>query len=165
MHNTFRVCAIRPSCSKPRAILRLFSEQNPARVVKPSDSGFAAPIRDRGGALSKGLNLNHIRQWNWVLAIGLIQSQCLAQGLDTFLVAPNKPSARDAPAYISSVNHRVAIRGDYVYLADGYAGLGVYSLSDRPNPRLVGEYPTGEYAADRVRAASGRLTGCGGHPG
>jgi hypothetical protein len=40
---------------------------------------------------------------------------------------------------------RVAVRGDIVFLADGYAGLGVYSLTDPENPRLMGAYSTGEY--------------------
>src|SRR5258708_35556558 len=80
-----------------------------------------------------------------LVGYSMLLSTCLAQRIDTFLMAPNKPSAHDDPAYISSVGHRVAVRGDVVYVADGYAGLGVYKLGGPGSPRFLGGYPTGEY--------------------
>jgi LVIVD repeat len=83
----------------------------------------------------------------WLVAYSTFLSTCLAQRIDTLLIPPNQPSAHDAPAYISSVAHRVAVAGDFVYLADGYAGLGVYKLKlgGPESARLIGEYLTGEY--------------------
>jgi hypothetical protein len=55
-------------------------------------------------------------------------------------------SRQDGPAFISAVRDRVAVAGDYVYVADGYAGLGVYRLGRNESVELIGSYETGEYA-------------------
>jgi hypothetical protein len=71
--------------------------------------------------------------------------------MNTFLVRTIKGSVNDAPSYVSTVDHRVAIRGDFVYVADGYTGLSVYQLGLGGAAPLVGEYHTGKYARN-VRA-------------
>ena len=80
-----------------------------------------------------------------VLCYGAVLTACLAQ-MDTFLISARKPGGNDCPAYISSVGERVAVRGDVVYVADGYAGLGVYELSAPEHARLLGSYRTGGFA-------------------
>src|SRR5207253_1158314 len=75
------------------------------------------------------------------------------------LIPGNKPSAHDGLAFISSVANRVAIVRAFVYVADGYTGLSIYSLSDAAISRLIGEYQTGEYT--RTVRVSGGPSGSG----
>jgi hypothetical protein len=81
----------------------------------------------------------------WGLVYSILLSRSIAQRLDTLL--PIRPSDHDAPAYISSTRDRVAIRGDFVFVAAGYAGLVVYKFQGHAPPQLLGAYPIGEYAA------------------
>jgi hypothetical protein len=81
----------------------------------------------------------------WFLIYSALLSTSIAQRLDTLL--PVRPSDHDAPAYISSTRDRVAIRGDFVFVAAGNAGLVVYKFQGHAPPQLLGAYPTGGYVA------------------
>lgn len=58
----------------------------------------------------------------------------------------------------SRMQDRVVLSDAAVYLADGYAGLGAFSLADPAHPRLLGRYSTGgctesvRWRGDRVYA-------------
>lgn len=56
----------------------------------------------------------------------------------------------------SALTHQLVVAGDMVYLADGYAGVVAYRIAARAQPRLVGEYPTGEYTRT-VRSRGSRI--------
>ena len=80
----------------------------------------------------------------WGLALGMaLLSSLKAQEVETFLLQRVSRPGNDAPAYVSAVNQRVAIHGDYVYVADGTEGLAVYQLTGGSEARLVGEDKTG----------------------
>ncbi|MER3545820.1 MAG: hypothetical protein C4311_14815 [Chloroflexota bacterium] len=128
------------------------------RATLPRPGSRGAPLPPAGGGVRGGLAPPHAPDAALIGQIGgsayavAVQGHCAYIGVGPRLVIvdisnPAQPVAVGRTRVLPSIVGDIALAGSYAYIADGYTGLRILSISDPANPYEVGFYATPAFAS------------------